>query len=113
MSDSGNYIRSGSGVWKLAESVSSPSRTPVPSSTPSGVSRTPSRGLPQDPAQRAKMLAEQARVDLAKGQLSSAETNLRLALTFAPADAGLARELRAVVEAKELVRRAKPPTLGR
>jgi hypothetical protein len=59
------------------------------------------------------VLAEQARADLAKGQLVSAEVNLRLALTFAPADAGLARELRAVVEAKEQARRAKPPPFGR
>jgi hypothetical protein len=110
MSESGKYIRTGSGTWKPVEPTPSPPRA----SSPSGVvPRTPSRGLPQDPAQRAKVLAEQARADLAKGQLSSAETNLRLALTFTPADAGLARELRAVVEAKDQARRAKPPSLGR
>jgi hypothetical protein len=53
------------------------------------------------------VLAEQARADLLKEQWASAETNLRLALTFTPADAQLTAELKAVVEVREQQRRAK------
>jgi hypothetical protein len=100
MSDSGNYVRSSSGVWRMLE----PSK---PTPAPSAASRTPARGLPLDPQARARVLAEQARTDMGKGLWASAETNFRLALTFAPTDAQLATELKAAVDARDKARRAQ------
>jgi hypothetical protein len=110
------YVRASSGVWKLDDSNSlTPTRAapekavPPPASTPSGLNRTPSRGLPADPKGRGQALAEQAKRDRAAGNLASAETNLRLALTFDPGDPVLAAALESVVEERTRARRAAGP----
>jgi Flp pilus assembly protein TadD len=51
------------------------------------------------------MLLEQARADVARGNLVSAETSLRLALTFSPDDPQAAAELRAVLDLRDRARR--------
>jgi len=94
MSDSDRYIRSSSGLWTLTESAKM------------GSSTTPSRGLAAAPRDRATSFAELARADFAKGNLTSAETNYRLATTFAPNDPRLRAELRKVVEARDALRRS-------
>ena len=96
MSDSGRYTRSSSGLWKPNE----PTAEPV---------SAPARGAAATPKGRATAFAELARADLAKGNLSSAETNLRLAVTFAPNDLHLRSELKRVVDARDAARRG-PPT---
>jgi Flp pilus assembly protein TadD len=78
--------------------------TPVPAQAP----RTPSRGLPTEPLARARVLGEQGRVDMGKGQWASAEANFRLALTYAPTDLQLAVDLKAAVEARDKARRGPP-----
>jgi Flp pilus assembly protein TadD len=72
---------------------------------------TPSRGLPAAPKDRATSLAELARADAAKGNLASAETNYRLALSFSPGNKELAAELKGVVEAREKTRKASSPMI--
>jgi Flp pilus assembly protein TadD len=54
-------------------------------------------------------MVELARADLAKGNLGSAETNLRLALSFAPGNAEIQAELRRIADGREAARRAKGP----
>lgn len=56
-------------------------------------------------------MAELARTDLAKGNLVSAETNFRLALTFSPGDQSLQVELRGVVEMRDRARKASGPQI--
>lgn len=94
MSDSDRYIRSSSGLWTLNE----PSRPPA-----SGGPHA--RGLPVTPRERADSLAELGRADLAKGNLVGAETNFRLAVTYAPYDPHLKAELKHAVEAREVARK--------
>ncbi len=105
MGGNGNFVRTASGVWKLEEAQPARPAPPV-SSQPSGLRRTtPARGLPQEPAERARVLAAQARAELAKGNHAAAETSYRLALTFAPNDAQLGQELKAVAAARDRARR--------
>jgi Flp pilus assembly protein TadD len=101
-------IRTASGVWTV-DPTSVEAKPPSPSS-PSGL-RTPSRGLPPAPKDRASLMVELARADIAKGNLSSAETNLRLALTFAPGNREVEAELKRIADTREAERRAKGPNL--
>jgi Flp pilus assembly protein TadD len=78
------YVRTSSGVWKVDDDA-------APASRPPG---------------RSSALAEQARAELARGNLSSAETSFRLALTFSPGNTELLLELQRVVEARSAARKA-------
>ena len=110
MNDRNNYVRTASGLWQLQEAPRAvPMPAPAPQAAPAPSQRTPSRGLPQEPKERARVLAEQARAEVAREQWASAENTYRLALTFAPGDAALAEALKAVVETREKLRRAKQP----
>ena len=120
MSDSGKYVRSGSGLWRLVEEPEKPAPKPAepPKVTPQRfLTPTPARGLPLEPKARALQLTEQARAQLLKGQFTAAEASYRLALTFDPGNATLALELKGAVEARERARREaddakkKPPPL--
>jgi hypothetical protein len=102
-------IRTASGVWKVDPSSVDVVKPPAPSS-PSGL-RTPSRGLPSAPKDRASLMVDLARADIAKGNLTSAETNLRLALTFAPGNRVVEAELKRIADVREAERRAKGPNL--
>jgi hypothetical protein len=61
-----------------------------------------SRGLGTD---RVQSLLKAALEDEAKGQLQSAETNLRLATAFAPNDRTIAQSLSRVLELREAQRK--------
>lgn len=98
MSENSRYVRSSSGLWKLSEATG----RPEPATT------TRARGPAAAPKDRASSFAALARADLAKGNLVSAETNLRLALTFAPNDLHARGELKRVVEARDAERRGPP-----
>lgn len=118
--------RSPSGLWRLfAPAVSSPSssssprpsapsgsgsgRHPaVPASSGSGLHRAtqPSRGLPSEPKGKAQMLLELAEGHCTKGEWNTAESHLRLALTFDPRDAVVQRRLKEVVDARDQQRRS-------
>lgn len=67
--------------------------------------RTPAGGLPAASHDRVKMMLKTATEDELRGNLQSAETNLRLALAFAPADAQVKQALERVLSARELQRR--------
>jgi len=118
MSDSEQYVRTGSGVWKLVErSTQAPAPAPAPpprpppafaASTPTPAPRGQPRALPKDPFERSRMLASLAREELARGALAQAEVNFRMAHHFAPADRHLEAELKRVVEAREQSRRSRP-----
>ncbi len=108
MSDSGKYVRSGSGLWRLVEEPEKPAPKPAepPKITPQKfLTPTPARGLPLEPKARALQLTEQARAQMLKAQYGAAEASYRLALTFDPRNSELAMELKGAVEAKERARR--------
>lgn len=67
--------------------------------------RTPARGLPAAGSDRVKVMLKAAMDDELRGNLQSAETNLRLALAFAPADAQVKQSLERIITARELQRR--------
>lgn len=67
--------------------------------------RTPAGGLPASGSDRVKMMLKAATEDELRGNLQSAETNLRLAQAFAPADAQVKQVLERVLAARELQRR--------
>lgn len=70
---------------------------------------TTTRCLPSGAAQRVSLLCDAARSDEALGLLQSAETNLRLALCFAPGDEHATTALTRVLAARESQRRAAVP----
>lgn len=67
--------------------------------------RTPAGGLPAASSDRVKMMLKKAMEDELRGNLQSAETNVRLALAFAPADPQVKQALDRIVAARELERR--------
>lgn len=67
--------------------------------------RTPAGGLPLVGTDRVKVMLKAAIEDELRGNLQSAETNLRLALAFAPADAQVKQSLERILAARELQRR--------
>ena len=103
----GKMIRTSSGVWKLDTSAEAPAAAPTTPRT--AVPVTPSRGLASAGKDRATVMVELARADIAKGNLGSAETNLRLALSFSPGNAEIQAELRRIADEREAARRAKGP----
>jgi len=68
-------------------------------------SRTPAGGLPAAGSDRVKMMLKAATEDELRGNLQSAETNLRLAQAFAPTDPQVKQALERIVSARELQRR--------
>jgi Flp pilus assembly protein TadD len=100
-------VRTASGVWKVDTSPPEPPKAAAPSAP--RATGTPSRGLPSAQKDRATVMVDLARADLAKGNLGSAETNLRLALSFSPGNAEIEAELRHLAESREAARRAKGP----
>ena len=99
MSDSGRYVRSSSGLWRPDGSLPDPAFKSSPSS----------HRLPTAPKDRAATFAEHARADMLKGNFGSAETNFRLAVTYAPTDVGLHLELKGAIAAHDAMRRGAPP----
>lgn len=99
MGDSDRYVRSSSGLWRPDGSMPDPAFRSSPSS----------HRLPIAPKDRAATFAELARADMLKGNFSSAETNFRLAVTYAPTDVGLHLELKGAIAAHDAVRRGSPP----
>lgn len=99
MADENKTFTTSSGVWRLDDTL-----RPAARGRPA-VTATPSRGLPAAPRDRATVLLELARADVAKGNLISAETNYRLALTFMPANPKIQAELKAVIDKREDQRR--------
>jgi hypothetical protein len=67
--------------------------------------RTPAGGLPAASNDRVKMMLKTAADDELRGNLQSAETNLRLAQAFAPTDPLVKQALERIVNARELQRR--------
>lgn len=67
--------------------------------------RTPAGGLPAAGADRVKVMLKAAAEDELRGNLQSAETNLRLALAFAPSDPQVKQSLERILAARELQRR--------
>lgn len=67
--------------------------------------RTPAGGLPASGNDRVKVMLKAATEDELRGNLQSAETNLRLALAFAPGDAQVKQALERILTARELQRR--------
>ena len=65
---------------------------------------TPAAGTRAFGGDRTAALLKAATDDEARGQLQSAETNLRLALAFAPNDASLRQALERVVSLREAQR---------
>jgi hypothetical protein len=97
MSDSDRYVRSSSGLWKLNE-LGKPEVAIAESPRPHAPTKD-----------RATAFAELARADFEKGNFASAETNFRLAVTFAPNDPRLRNELKKVVETRDAARRSPGP----
>ena len=98
MSDSGRYFRSSSGLWKPDGPISAPAYKSSPSA----------HRLPIAPKERAASFAELARIDMEKGNFGSAETNFRLAVTYAPEDVRLHLELKEAIAAHDAARRGPP-----
>ncbi|MDP1922229.1 MAG: hypothetical protein Q8L14_38680 [Myxococcales bacterium] len=67
--------------------------------------RTPAGGLPASGSDRVKVMLKAASEDELRGNLQSAETNLRLALAFAPSEPLVKQSLERVLTARELQRR--------
>lgn len=125
--------RSPSGLWRIfspspsSSKPSSPANKPPSGSYPSaprppsgsyapvggaytGSSSSITRGLPPEPKGKAEMLLQQAMVNCEHGAWASAETNLRLALTFDPSDAVVKRKLDEVIATRDAERRAANAT---
>lgn len=66
---------------------------------------TPASGTRALGTDRAQSLLKAAMEDEARGQLQSAETNLRLATVFAPGDRTIAQSLARVLELREAQRK--------
>ncbi|MEW5741997.1 MAG: hypothetical protein AB1938_23990 [Myxococcota bacterium] len=103
--------RSTSGLWRLFAPAPAAATPPTPKDSPSGVHGTSPSGvrnrqLPQEPNGKAEMLLQLAAAECEKGAWAAAETNLRLALTFAPHDAVVQRRLQEVVATREAQRKA-------
>ncbi|MCC6338341.1 MAG: hypothetical protein IT380_30645 [Myxococcales bacterium] len=103
--------RSTSGVWRVF-TPSAAAAPPQPrASSPSGAnSSSPSglrRQLPAEPHGKAEMLLKLAAEECEKGAWAAAETNLRLALTFAPDDLIVQRRLHEVVQTREAQRKVE------
>jgi len=81
----------------------------VPGSSPSSPTlRTPARGLPNDPMQRALFLGDLARKDLEAERWASAESNLLLALTWDAGNAEYKTLLEDVRRIREDLRKNAP-----
>lgn len=119
------FVRTASGVWKLDDSKvdgATTNRTPsgttpvrgtptASASQPPAQRLTPARGFPAAPQDRGTALYELAKADLTRGNLVSAETNLRLALTFSPNNAEVAAALKRVMEERDKARKAQGPSI--
>lgn len=95
--------RSTSGVWRVFTPSAAASPPQPRASSPSGLRRQ----LPAEPRGKAEMLLRLAAEECEKGAWAAAETNLRLALTFAPDDLIVQRRLHEVVQTREAQRKVE------